>query len=160
MEPDLPWYCRSFYLLPILPKRCRICIALSRDPMPANVPTLAWDSTTIFSSMGSGIISVHVVLFWLWFDLLSCIFLGSAYENCDLLIKRYYTTRLWIGTPPQKFALIVDTGSTITYVPCSSCEQCGKHQVVTLYSKYCRFSAIVAFYALDLWISFELHYQQ
>ncbi|KAG8641173.1 aspartic proteinase nepenthesin-1 isoform X2 [Manihot esculenta] len=46
----------------------------------------------------------------------------------DLLLNGYYTTRLWIGTPPQKFAVIVDTGSTITYVPCSSCEQCGKHQ--------------------------------
>lgn len=42
---------------------------------------------------------------------------------------RYYTTRLLIGSPPQKFALIVDTGSTVTYVPCSTCEQCGKHQV-------------------------------
>jgi hypothetical protein len=47
----------------------------------------------------------------------------------DLLINGYYTTRLWIGTPPQRFALIVDTGSSVTYVPCSSCEQCGRHQV-------------------------------
>ncbi|XP_022985603.1 aspartic proteinase nepenthesin-1-like [Cucurbita maxima] len=46
----------------------------------------------------------------------------------DLLLNGYYTTRLWIGTPPQKFALIVDTGSTVTYVPCSTCELCGKHQ--------------------------------
>ncbi|XP_040992292.1 aspartic proteinase 36-like isoform X3 [Juglans microcarpa x Juglans regia] len=46
----------------------------------------------------------------------------------DLLLRGYYTTRLWIGTPPQRFALIVDTGSTITYVPCSSCQQCGTHQ--------------------------------
>uniref|UniRef100_A0A6N2LPC6 Peptidase A1 domain-containing protein n=2 Tax=Salix viminalis TaxID=40686 RepID=A0A6N2LPC6_SALVM len=46
----------------------------------------------------------------------------------DLLINGYYTTRLWIGTPPQRFALIVDTGSSVTYVPCSSCEQCGRHQ--------------------------------
>ncbi|KAM3344149.1 aspartic proteinase 36 isoform X1 [Capsicum galapagoense] len=46
----------------------------------------------------------------------------------DLLLNGYYTTRLWIGTPPQSFALIVDTGSTVTYVPCSTCEQCGKHQ--------------------------------
>ncbi|KAF7828655.1 aspartic proteinase-like protein 2 [Senna tora] len=30
----------------------------------------------------------------------------------DLLLNGYYTTRLWIGTPPQMFALIVDTGST------------------------------------------------
>lgn len=33
-------------------------------------------------------------------------------------------------TPPQSFALIVDTGSTVTYVPCSTCEQCGRHQVI------------------------------
>ncbi|XP_042054074.1 aspartic proteinase 36-like [Salvia splendens] len=46
----------------------------------------------------------------------------------DLLLNGYYTTRLWIGTPPQRFALIVDTGSTVTYVPCATCEQCGKHQ--------------------------------
>lgn len=46
----------------------------------------------------------------------------------DLLSNGYYTTRLWIGTPPQEFALIVDTGSTVTYVPCSTCEQCGNHQ--------------------------------
>ncbi|CAM8946903.1 unnamed protein product [Rhodiola kirilowii] len=31
----------------------------------------------------------------------------------DLLLNGYYTTRLWIGTPPQEFALIVDTGSTV-----------------------------------------------
>ncbi|KAM2645048.1 hypothetical protein EV1_018632 [Malus domestica] len=48
------------------------------------------------------------------------------YDN--LLANGYYTTRLWIGTPPQQFALIVDTGSTVTYVPCFDCEQCGFHQ--------------------------------
>ncbi|XP_019444898.1 PREDICTED: aspartic proteinase nepenthesin-1-like [Lupinus angustifolius] len=46
----------------------------------------------------------------------------------DLFRNGYYTTRLWIGTPPQRFALIVDTGSTVTYVPCSNCQQCGTHQ--------------------------------
>ncbi|KAG9138330.1 hypothetical protein Leryth_001517 [Lithospermum erythrorhizon] len=46
----------------------------------------------------------------------------------DLLRNGYYTTRLWIGTPPQMFALIVDTGSTVTYVPCATCQQCGRHQ--------------------------------
>ncbi|KAH9605554.1 hypothetical protein KSS87_014730 [Heliosperma pusillum] len=50
----------------------------------------------------------------------------------DLLSNGYYTTRLWIGTPPQEFALIVDTGSTVTYVPCNSCDQCGNHQVFPL----------------------------
>ncbi|OWM80654.1 hypothetical protein CDL15_Pgr006684 [Punica granatum] len=46
----------------------------------------------------------------------------------DLLSNGYYTTRLYIGTPPQEFALIVDTGSTVMYVPCSNCKQCGEHQ--------------------------------
>ncbi|KAI7736029.1 hypothetical protein M8C21_033550 [Ambrosia artemisiifolia] len=46
----------------------------------------------------------------------------------DLLLNGYYTTRLWIGSPPQRFALIVDTGSTVTYVPCSTCQHCGRHQ--------------------------------
>lgn len=49
---------------------------------------------------------------------------------------RYYTTRLWIGTPPQMFALIVDSGSTVTYVPCFDCEQCGKHQVMLNYPNF------------------------
>ncbi|KAG6513430.1 aspartic proteinase 36-like [Zingiber officinale] len=50
----------------------------------------------------------------------------SLYD--DLLANGYYTTRLFIGSPPQEFALIVDSGSTVTYVPCSTCEQCGNHQ--------------------------------
>lgn len=31
----------------------------------------------------------------------------------------YYFTTLYFGTPPQKETLIVDTGSTITAVPCT-----------------------------------------
>ncbi|KAA3488758.1 protein ASPARTIC PROTEASE IN GUARD CELL 1 isoform X2 [Gossypium australe] len=46
----------------------------------------------------------------------------------DLLSNGYHTARLWIGSPPEEFALIVDTGSTVTYVPCSSCSHCGNHQ--------------------------------
>ncbi|KAK6923109.1 Xylanase inhibitor, N-terminal [Dillenia turbinata] len=46
----------------------------------------------------------------------------------ELIINGYYTTRVRIGTPPQEFALIVDTGSTITYVPCSTRSHCGRHQ--------------------------------
>lgn len=38
----------------------------------------------------------------------------------------YYYASVYIGTPPKRFAVIVDTGSTITYVPCSSCgSKCG-----------------------------------
>ncbi|BBM98066.1 hypothetical protein MPTK1_1g10560 [Marchantia polymorpha subsp. ruderalis] len=46
----------------------------------------------------------------------------------DLLTKGYYTSSLFIGTPAHEFALIVDTGSTVTYVPCSTCTHCGSHQ--------------------------------
>lgn len=40
----------------------------------------------------------------------------------------YYAMDLALGTPPQTFRLIVDTGSTIAYVPCAFCgEECGLH---------------------------------
>ncbi|KAK7293728.1 hypothetical protein RJT34_16601 [Clitoria ternatea] len=37
---------------------------------------------------------------------------------------------LWIGTPPQRFALVVDTRGIVTYVPCFTCQQCGNHQIL------------------------------
>lgn len=39
----------------------------------------------------------------------------------------YFYTKLALGTPPRHFSVIIDTGSTITYVPCSNCKHCGKH---------------------------------
>ena len=40
----------------------------------------------------------------------------------------YYTATLAIGTPPLSFDVIVDTGSTMTYVPCAGCgRSCGPH---------------------------------
>ncbi|KAL3138709.1 hypothetical protein ABBQ32_006464 [Trebouxia sp. C0010 RCD-2024] len=40
----------------------------------------------------------------------------------------YFYANLQLGTPPKNFQVIVDTGSTITYVPCSQCgDQCGSH---------------------------------
>ncbi|KAL3702021.1 hypothetical protein R1sor_020043 [Riccia sorocarpa] len=56
--------------------------------------------------------------------------IGDAHMTLhdDLLSKGYYTSSLFIGTPAHEFALIVDTGSTVTYVPCSTCEHCGSHQ--------------------------------
>ena len=32
-----------------------------------------------------------------------------------------------MGTPPQAFSLIVDTGSSVTAIPCAGCRQCGQH---------------------------------
>ena len=41
---------------------------------------------------------------------------------------QYYYTELEFGEPPSKQALIVDTGSSITCIPCAKqCEHCGKH---------------------------------
>ena len=40
----------------------------------------------------------------------------------------YYAMELLLGTPPQAFQVIVDTGSTIAYVPCKFCgDKCGVH---------------------------------
>jgi len=32
---------------------------------------------------------------------------------------------LWVGTPPQRQTVIIDTGSSITAFPCSKCHDCG-----------------------------------
>ena len=41
-----------------------------------------------------------------------------------------FTVLVSLGTPPQTFDLIVDTGSTLAYVPCKDCgASCGKHEV-------------------------------
>ena len=42
----------------------------------------------------------------------------------------YFYSTIYLGNPPRKFSVIVDTGSTMTYVPCSTCgEHCGpNHQ--------------------------------
>lgn len=40
----------------------------------------------------------------------------------------YYYVEAYVGTPPQKKSLILDTGSHLTIIPCSRCLSCGKHQ--------------------------------
>jgi hypothetical protein len=40
----------------------------------------------------------------------------------------YYSTDVCLGSPPRCFDLIVDTGSSITAVPCSTCQKCGQHR--------------------------------
>jgi len=39
----------------------------------------------------------------------------------------YFWAYVEIGTPPQKFSVILDTGSTLTAVPCANCAVCGEH---------------------------------
>lgn len=78
----------------------------------------------------NGFVSFTASLPFLSFKIISHFFFFVIMCVLENGMSRYYTTRLWIGTPPQRFALIVDTGSTVTYVPCSTCQHCGKHQVV------------------------------
>lgn len=54
---------------------------------------------------------------------------------------RYFYATLLLGTPQRQFAVIVDTGSTITYVPCASCgRNCGPHHKARASRAYCAFS--------------------
>ena len=40
----------------------------------------------------------------------------------------YYYANIALGDPsPRTFQVIVDTGSTLTYVPCATCAKCGTH---------------------------------
>lgn len=40
---------------------------------------------------------------------------------------------LWVGTPPQRQTVIVDTGSGVTAFPCQSCSDCGSKYHVDAY---------------------------
>ena len=40
----------------------------------------------------------------------------------------YYSTDVCLGVPGKRYDLIIDTGSSITAVPCSGCRQCGSHK--------------------------------
>jgi hypothetical protein len=39
----------------------------------------------------------------------------------------YFYSEVYIGTPPQKFTVITDTGSSLMAVPCITCADCGHH---------------------------------
>ncbi|GAX76326.1 hypothetical protein CEUSTIGMA_g3772.t1 [Chlamydomonas eustigma] len=40
----------------------------------------------------------------------------------------YFYITISLGTPRRNFSLIIDTGSTISYVPCKGCKHCGQHK--------------------------------
>ena len=55
--------------------------------------------------------------------------LGVVQEEIagDLVNAGYFSAQLLVGTPPQPFSLIVDTGSSVTAIPCTGCRECGVH---------------------------------
>ena len=60
---------------------------------------------------------------------------SPAHQTSSSSLCRYFYATLQLGTPPRAFAVIVDTGSTITYVPCSSCGTlCGPHHKARLHA--------------------------
>lgn len=79
-------------------------------------------------------------------DHLSCRTLYLAQRSRALAVRSllltvvdvcsYFYATVQLGSPPREFAVIVDTGSTVTYVPCASCgNSCGaNHQVPKPYA--------------------------
>ena len=49
---------------------------------------------------------------------------ARVYGSVDL---GYYYVDIYVGTPPVKQTVIVDTGSTLTAFPCTGCINCGSH---------------------------------
>ena len=37
----------------------------------------------------------------------------------------YYYADIWLGSPPQRASVILDTGSGLTAIPCTGCRDCG-----------------------------------
>lgn len=47
----------------------------------------------------------------------------------DIRTLGYFYTDVKLGTPPQTFSVIIDTGSSMTVIPCAGCLNCGTHDL-------------------------------
>jgi len=58
----------------------------------------------------------------------------GAYQVSPLFqgLGTHYAT-VWVGTPPQRKSVIVDTGSHFTAFPCVGCDKCGEEHHTDLY---------------------------
>ncbi|KAG1666106.1 hypothetical protein FOA52_010896 [Chlamydomonas sp. UWO 241] len=54
--------------------------------------------------------------------------IGGSVREIGSRLRRYFYVTIGLGTPTRTFDLIVDTGSTISYVPCAGCTHCGTHK--------------------------------
>lgn len=52
---------------------------------------------------------------------------GGTELRGNLHTLGYFSADVCVGTPPTSFDLIVDTGSSLTALPCKDCTQCGEH---------------------------------
>lgn len=61
-----------------------------------------------------------------FFPTLSCALIATkVYGNVAEV--GYYYAALWVGTPPVKRTLLIDTGSSLMGFPCEDCTACGQH---------------------------------
>jgi len=61
-----------------------------------------------------------------FFPALSCALVTVKVDGNVAEVGYYYAT-LWVGTPPTKRTLLIDTGSGLTGFPCEDCQACGQH---------------------------------
>jgi Eukaryotic aspartyl protease len=58
-------------------------------------------------------------------------FVRGQYEHAKIFgnteFMGYYYVDIWVGTPPKKQTVIIDTGSRLTAFPCIGCKECGTH---------------------------------
>ena len=53
--------------------------------------------------------------------------LGAEMQG-NLFSLGYFSANVCFGTPAQRFDVIIDTGSSLTAVPCADCSHCGSHR--------------------------------
>jgi hypothetical protein len=66
------------------------------------------------------------IMFIIAFIFQSALVLG--YEHAKLyggIDLSYYYVDIYVGTPPMRQTVIIDTGSLLTAFPCDGCDECG-----------------------------------
>ena len=88
--------------------------------------------------------------------------LESGFEvQGNLFSLGYFSANVCFGTPGQRFDLIIDTGSSLTAMPCQGCSHCGSHSHeasggLPAYSR-ARFDGAAPAFASEQQVAAELH---